>query len=185
MGKPFLLTLLFAAFGALAGEVGVSLPPPTAFPDTECQTNLVLGAFVERTDVFSVALSLTATPSNNVELVFSEDTGDGRDSAFSIGWDCGLWFVEGPSNRFEAVSPSPPDRKTLAFSVRLDETGQPLSLSLAEGNAPLSFPGLPPLPGWIFSKRWDTLSVVCRGFGPTDPDPEVRFDTNGVSVLIR
>ena len=180
--------LLFFVFAGLswAGEVGVSLPPSTAFPDTECATNLVLGAFVERTDVFSVALFLTATPSNNVELVFSEDTGVGRDSAFSIGWDCGLWFVEGPSNhRFEAVSPSPPDRKTLAFSVRLDETGQPLSLSLAEGNAPLSFPGLPPLPGWIFSKRWDTLSVVCRGFGPTDPDPEVRFDTDGVSVLIR
>ena len=55
--------------------VAQTVPPLMApgFADTEVSTNVIVTAWTQNTRNFSVALSLDATPSNNVQVAFGFD----------------------------------------------------------------------------------------------------------------
>ena len=89
---------------ALAGlAVEVPAPSPTSFDDTEVSTNFTfaVGDGSNRRLVFS--LELQASPSNNVEVAIGCDADeDGvlslAESALTVGYDCGEWFVRSAAN---------------------------------------------------------------------------------------
>ena len=82
----------------LATPFAVNAMPEAAHDDTEVVTNHSFTAIRSDSRVFSFALELDATPSNNVEVAFGRDAdGDGVLSRFEatmrVGWDCGVWEI--------------------------------------------------------------------------------------------
>ena len=89
--------------------VDVGALPLSDFADTEVSTNIAisLSAGVPRRLRFS--LELEASPSNNVEVAVGCDVdGDGclslDESALTVGYDCGEWFVRSLSKDSVASS---------------------------------------------------------------------------------
>ena len=89
----------------MASSLAVDLPalPPSEFADTETSTNFTfaVGEGSNRRLVFS--LELQASPSNNVEVAIGCDADeDGvlslAESALTVGYDCGEWFVRSAAN---------------------------------------------------------------------------------------
>ena len=78
-------------------NAALTLPPVVHF-DTETSTNMPFAVGASGAGRFTLSLSCLATPSNNVEATFGLDVdNDGilelGEMAFTVGWDCGAWFV--------------------------------------------------------------------------------------------
>ena len=85
------------AANSLLANSALTLPPVVHF-DTETSTNMLFAIGPSGAGRFTLSLSCLATPSNNVEASFGYDTNldgvlDLGEMAFTIGWDCGAWFM--------------------------------------------------------------------------------------------
>ena len=83
---------------ASAFAVDVGTLPMADFADTEVSTNVVIAVSAEAPRRLRFSLELEASPSNNVEVAVGCDVdGDGclslDESALTVGYDCGEWFV--------------------------------------------------------------------------------------------
>ena len=83
---------------ASAFAVDVGTLPMADFADTEVSTNVVIDVSAEAPRRLRFSLELEASPSNNVEVAVGCDVdGDGclslDESALTVGYDCGEWFV--------------------------------------------------------------------------------------------
>jgi hypothetical protein len=95
--KFFLISLFSAlpVFGA--GSLHVPQMPESMYADSEVSTNVPFAVDYERLDRLNFIFDLTATATNNLEVLLGSDAdNDGRlssvESELSFGYDCGVWF---------------------------------------------------------------------------------------------
>ncbi len=178
-----------------SGVLAATLPhlPEAVFADTEVSTNVVLRTWSEHVRTFCVAVSLDATPSNNVQIAIGEDaSGDGLldddEQAFMFGWDCGKWFIEGckPGARAYAEPASDePGRKTLLLTMYLKADGSVHSTEATEANSPVDFQYSKENPDFTVGlsvKDWDVAKLVARGAGFKNESIKVSFK-NDVTIF--
>lgn len=183
---PRILPLLLLCAAANAAEVDIPTAPPSVFADTESVTNAALTApVVARARLLRCTVELAASASNCVEVAFGRDAdGDGAlvedEAAMRLGWDAGVWVVEGGTNRVEAMAADPPSPARLELSLRVDERGAPVSWSC---EAFTNLPAQPP--AWLFSREWDAVRLAVRGFGPRDEAVSVRLDADASVMILR
>lgn len=88
-------TIVAASLGITAKAAVTTIPAlePTAFADTESVTNAPLRGMNEHTAIFRIDISLTASPSNNLEVAFGKADASGAvpfgEEELAVGWDCG------------------------------------------------------------------------------------------------
>ena len=159
---------VFAALPMLV-NAALTLPPVVHF-DTETSTNMPFAVGASGAGRFTLSLSCLATPSNNVEATFGLDVdNDGilelGEMAFTVGWDCGTWFVRQgcDGNRIEEPSVSTNDVKTLILHLRFGASGHPRRLeAVADGQPVLSAFAAAPSE-WLNIRRCNQLRLTGRG----------------------
>ena len=185
--KLFAVATLVASLVAAGRTVSLPSAPQTTFADTESVTNAPLGSALASARFLRVEIALTATPSNNVEVAFGTES-DGMlpfgEESFCLGWDCGSWFLDSPTNRTDGVVCSNAAPRSLSFEIRVADDGTPRAWTAATAGGG-SFTNLPAVPpGWTFSRDWTAVRLVVRGVDERDESVSVRLDTDpGVLIL--
>ena len=183
------LAVILSSFAALAAERFV-IPTlgATEFPDTEVSTNVAFAAG-DADDLLTVRLTLNAAETNNAfVLSFGTDAdGDGRlapdERCFSLGWDCGAWFVREEVTGWVRTLPSAAECRTLGVRLRLDSDGTPRTLELEDGAGRSLVLGRSDLPRGLFRREWNCLNVTGRGIPPCGATGFVR--TGGIGFILR
>ena len=196
MKDALMLTACVLSSGLFASStVAVPTLPPSEYADTEVSTNVSLVAAVtcaagDNVRFFDVELSLEATPTNNVEIVFGRDVdGDGDLSRlerdFVLGWDSGSWFwcdrrgnVESRMVDADTVTA----RRTLRWRVTLDADHLPRRVTATEGRRTLCNRAAT---ASMFSSGWDTARIVARGHVAHDESINVKTDRNAMRIILR
>ena len=180
--------LVLAAAIASAERIALPMLPVAAFSDAEVSTNIAVTPFVgSRT--FSVALSLDASASNNVEVAVGYDVSppDGvlspAEEALRFGWDCGNLFlaVPGLTNRVEAIPGGTTDRKTLTLKLGMRPNGTLRDIALLDGETPLPANSIA-MPSAL---SWNVLRLTVRGVEPTLENLAVRNAPDGTQLIFR
>ena len=136
-----------------------------------------------------LALTLEGTPSNCVEIAFGRDADtngalDADEISAAVGWDRGVWFASGGpglEERFEAA----PSGGALALDIYLTAAGAVKSAAFREGDSPLAFAGMPPVPAWLDPRRWDTARLTARGGGARAEAAEIRVFPDGTHIILK
>ena len=179
--KLIALSLLLP-FAATAARVELPSVPGAEWADTESETNVVFCAGAAKDDKWEFSIELDAAQDNCVEVVFGTDAdGDGalgiEEGEFSVGWDCGEWFVRdrktGSTLREECAA----GRRRLQWTVSIDSMRRVKSW---EGNvfhcdAPKS----------CFSPAWNMARVVAGGASPVGERITSLVCAQGFSVRVR
>ena len=159
---------VFAALPLLACSA-LTLPPVVHF-DTETTTNVTFTVAESGAGRFALSLSCIATPSNNVEAAFGYDTNndgvlDLGEMSFTIGWDCGAWFVRQGCDgvRIEEPDASTNDVKTLLLNLRFGTSGQPRRLEAAADGQPIFSAIAAAPPKWLNVRQCNSLRLTGRG----------------------
>lgn len=149
--------------------------------------------------IFTLEITFkNASPSNGFYVAFGNDTGNGylefEEMVFQIGFDQGKWQLreKGMVNTYTCSSSfSPSGTKNLKMQIRVDEAGNPLSVTFADNGQSFTFPGLDlsspkRIPEWITPPFAD-LKVTRRGYFANDPQDStsLTFSRGGIKVIIR
>lgn len=183
--KALLLVMVaFVALTAFAARVAAPLPPPSPYADTESVTNVAFNAGVAGDSVFTISLSLDASPSNNVEVAFGCDangngTLDDSEAAFAVGWDCGEWFFRDIAADIAGSCASSCGRRKLDWNLRLDQSLAPKTLRANVGGAVLPFP----MTATMYDPSWNVARVTVRGFG--NAEAVLKFGATKEPLLMR
>ena len=182
-----LLLLSFSCGSFAATETLLHSCPP---PDTEFETNLVADVWDSFDRIMSIRLEFTASPSNNVQAAFGVDEDhDGvlsiEESEFTVGWDCGAWFVSGYGEEFVEPAIVQTGTKSFSWSARLDEGGRLCELSAKDGNAAVFSSLTNNIPGWICRRSWDTMRLTARGAFDPASVLYIGNKPNPLRVLLR
>ena len=182
-----IVALLSACVSANAVDVTLHSCPP---PDTEYETNLVADAWEDIDRIMGIRFEFNASPSNNVQAAFGVDEDhDGvlsiEESEFTVGWDCGAWFVSGYGEEFVEPAIVQTGTKSFSWSARLDEGGRLCELSAKDGNAAVFSSLTNNIPGWISRRSWDTMRLAARG--AVDPAAVLYIGNkpNPLQVILR
>lgn len=182
-------SLAFAAAGGVAAAMVGPLPAPTC-PDTEVSTNCPFASACSRAGLFSLALELSATPSNNVEVAFGTDVdADGalapEEAELALGWDCGRWFLrEGWSGAVRFAEPATASGgKALQWRLWLADGRAPRRLSVSENGEPVELDVADAPPPWLFSPDWNMVRVTARGVDV--PGAEMSFRVGNEAFILR
>ena len=178
---------LFLCTTAFAGSVAVPRLPPSEYLDTEVSTNVVF-SLPEKADMFTVELSLNATPTNNVQIAFGRASADGAfpspEAELTLGWDCGKWFIQAPDarTRLEAEPSGTNLFKTVSLSLTLRSDGTVREATVTDGSTRL-FADEP----LVFSSAtsWNMLEAVARGVGIHGETFAVTHTTYGTRLIWR
>ena len=178
-----------ACIAVHAVEVVVPPVPPPEFADTESVTNAPLGLALAKARFLRIELSLDATPSNNVEIAFGK-AGDGGTvlaagaEEFSVGWDCGAWFIASPTNRITSAACEGTARRQFFLEVRVAEDGTPRKWTVTPSDG--AFADLPSSPpSWAFSRDWTAVRLAVRGVDERDESVSVRIGTDPGVIMLR
>ena len=165
--KLFSSIAIFAAMVAAAADIRPVLPPVQHL-DTEVVTNVAISAAAQGSREYSFELSFPGTASNNVEIAFGADAdGDGALSSdeigFSVGWDCGEWFVMNAATDERVSAEAADGAHSLVGMIRLRTNGRVREISFGDGSATL-FPALQSAArSWTFPVGWNMVRLVGRG----------------------
>ena len=166
--------------------------PPVVHYDTETSTNMPFTIDAEGAGRLTLSLSCLATPSNNVEAAFGCDTdNDGvldlGETAFTIGWDCGAWFLRQGCDgiRFEEPCASTNDVKTLLLNLRFGASGQPRRLEAAADGQPIFSAIATAPPEWINVRRCNRLHLTGRGLDGHGESFEVGTTIDAIAIRYR
>ena len=159
---------VFAALLVLVSPA-LTLPSVVHF-DTETSTNVAFTVAESGAGRFTLSLSCIATPSNNVEAAFGYDSNldgvlDLGEMSFTIGWDCGAWFVRQGCDgvRIEEPDASTNDVKTLLLNLRFGTSGQPRRLEAAADGQPIFSAIAAVPPEWLNIRGSNRLRLTGRG----------------------
>lgn len=167
----------------------VCLPPP-GYADMETVTNVPFYVQPDAAGRLVLSLSCLATPSNNVEASFGEDLDrDGTlalgEVAFTVGWDCGAWFVRQGCDGVRVEEPSAPAAvKTLSFTLRHGADGTPRRLDAESGGVP-AFAALAVPPVWLNVGRCSLMRLVGRGLPGHGETFAVRTVPDAIAIRFR
>ena len=176
---------LFLCATAFAGSVAVPRLPTPEYLDTEVSTNVVF-SLPEKSDTFTVELSLNATPSNNVQISFGRASAAGAlpspEAELTLGWDCGKWFIQTPEARLEAEPAGTNLFKSLSLSLALRSDGTVREATVMVGTTRLFADKQ-----LVFSSAtsWNMLEAVARGVGVHCTTFAVTHTTYGTRVIWR
>ena len=182
-----IVALLSACVSANAVDATLHSCPP---PDAEYETNLVADVWDSFNRIMGIRFEFNASPSNNVEAAFGVDENhDGvlsiEESEFTVGWDCGVWFVSDYGEEFVEPAAVQLGRKSFSWSARLDEGGRLCELIAKDGNAAV-FSGLTSnTPEWICRRNWDTMRLTARGTFDPDAVLHIGNKPNPLRVILR
>ena len=159
------VAVLSACVSANAVDVTLHSCPP---PDTEYETNLVADAWDDIDRIMGIRFEFNASPSNNVQAAFGVDENhDGvlsiEESEFTVGWDCGVWFVSGYGEKFVEPAAVQAGRKSFSWCARFDEEGRLCELSAKDGNSTIFSSLTNNIPEWVCRCSWDTMRLAARG----------------------
>jgi hypothetical protein len=193
MNRPALCLVIcftFVAFAVLSASA-LTLPPVVHY-DTETSTNMPFAIDSSGAGRFTLSLSCIATPSNNVEATFGYDTNldgilDLGEMSFTIGWDCGAWFVRQGFDgiRIEEPYVSTNDVKTLSLNLRFGASGQPRRLEAAADGQPLFSAIAAAPPEWLNIRRCNRLRLTGRGLAGHGESFEVGITIDAISIRYR
>lgn len=168
--------------------------PLSDFADTEISTNVCLDVTQvlsagDNFRFFDVTLELTATSTNNVEIVFGIDSDhDGAlektERDFVLGWDTGSWFWRdrraNVDSRFGAAV-SPAERRTLNWRVVLGNDHLPRRFTATEGRSVREGAAT----AAMFSPSWNLVRIVSRGGVASEERIAANLNRNAMRVIIR
>ena len=193
-----LLLLLFSCGSFAATETLLHSCPP---PDTEFETNLVAEVWDNFDRIMGIRLEFNASPSNNVQAAFGvasnnvqaafgvDENHDGvlsiEESEFTVGWDCGVWFMSGYGVEFTESAAVQTGRKSFSWSTRLDEGGRLCELIAKDGNAAVFSDLTSNAPEWICRRNWDTMRLTARGTFDPDAVLYIGNKPNPLRVILR
>ena len=187
--KMILATVAVLSAGVLANPAEAALhgcPPP----DTEFETNVVAEVWKAYDRIMGIRFEFTASPSNNVQAAFGVDEdGDGilslEESEFTLGWDCGAWFVSGYGEELAEPAAVQTGRKSFSWSARLDSAGQLRELTAKDGSA-VVFSGLTNgIPSWICRRSWNTMRLTARGAADPAAVVYVGVKPNSTRIILK
>ena len=186
----FVLCFVFAVISVLATPV-LSLPPVVHY-DTETSTNVPFAVASNGAGRFTFSLSCVATPSNNVEAAFGYDSNldgvlDLGEMLFTIGWDCGAWFVRQGCDgiRIEEPYTSTNDVKTLLLNLRFGTSGQPRRLEAAADGQPIFSAIAAAPPKWLNVRQCNRLRLTGRGLDGHGESFEVGTTIDAIAIRYR
>ncbi len=166
--------------------------PPVEYADTETSTNMPFGVGSSGGGRFTLSLSCLATPSNNVEASFGCDTNldgvlDLGEMAFTIGWDCGAWFLRQGCDgiRMEEPCASTNDMMTLSMNLRFGASGQPRRLEAAADGLPIFSALAVAPPEWLNIRRCNRLRLTGRGLDGHGESFEVGTTIDAIAIRYR
>ena len=181
---------VFAALPFLACS-SLTLPPVVHF-DTETSANVPFAVASSGAGRFTLSLSCIATPSNNVEAAFGYDSNldgilDLGEMSFTIGWDCGAWFVRQGCDgvRIEEPYVSTNDVKTLLLNLRFGTSGQPRRLEAAADGQPVFSAIAPAPPEWLNVRRCNRLRMTGRGLYGHGESFDVNTTIDAIAIRYR
>ena len=164
-----ILAVAFLALSAFAGaRVVVPQLPPSPYDDTEISTNVTFSAGGDDARIFSLSISVDATPTNTLQIAFGRDENsdgilDWQETEFLLGWKCGGWFFRDKTTETEMVAPQESGLRQLEWRLALGHARAPCSLSATDGGNDLGFAVSP----GMFNPSWDLMRVTARGMpGP-------------------
>ena len=136
-----------------------------------------------------LTLSLEGTPSNCVEVAFGRDANtnavlDVEEITATIGWDRGVWFVGGGAGLEERFTATP-SGGTLTLDIYFTSAGVMRPAAFREGNSPLPFADMPPVPAWLDPRRWGTARLTARGGGARAESAEVTAFPDGTHIIMK
>lgn len=160
-----MVAVMSACVSADAVEATLHSCPP---PDTECETNLVADVWDSFDRIMCIRFEFSASLSNNVQAAFGVDADhDGvlsiEESEFTVGWDCGAWFVSGYGEEFAEPDAVQTGVKTFSWRARMDAGGRLCELSAKDGSNAVFSSLTNNIPGWICRRSWDTMRLTARG----------------------
>ena len=184
------LCCLFAVLPILV-SFAITLPPVAHF-DTETSTNMPFAIDSSGAGRFTLSLSCLATPSNNVEASFGCDTNldgilDLGEMVFTIGWDCGAWFLRQGCDgiRIEEPCASTNDMMTLSMNLRFGSSGEPRRLEVVvDGQPVLAVLSAAP-PDWLNIRRCNRLRLTGRGLNGHGESFEVGTTIDAIAIRYR
>ena len=166
--------------------------PPAQYADTETSTNMPFAIGASGAGRFTLSISCLATPSNNVEVAFGYDAdNDGilelGEMAFTVGWDCGAWFmrqgcdgicIEEPSVSTNAV-------KTFSLVLRFGASGQPRRIEAVADGQPIftAFAAVPP--EWLNLRPCNRLRLTGRGLEGHGESFETSTTIDAIAIRYR
>ena len=166
--------------------------PPAQYADTETSTNMPFAVGASGAGRFTLSLSCLATPSNNVEVAFGYDAdNDGilelGEMAFTVGWDCGAWFVRQGCDGIRIEEPffSTNAVKTLSLGLRFGASGQPRRLAAAADGQPVfsAFAAAPP--EWLNLRPCNRLRLTGRGLDGHGESFETSTTIDAIAIRYR
>ena len=177
-------------FAVLPTVVAVALNlPPVEYADTETSTNIPFSVSSSGAGRFTLSLSCIATPSNNVEAAFGCDTdNDGvldlGETAFTIGWDCGAWFVRQGCDgvRIEEPYVSTNEVKTLLLNLRFGASGQPRRMEAAADGQPIFAAVATAPPEWLNARQCNRSRLTGRGLYAHGESFNVGITTDAIAI---
>ena len=182
--------LLFAALPILVSSA-LTLPTVGHF-DTETSTNMPFAIGSSGAGRFTLSLSCLATPSNNVEASFGYDSNldgvlDLGKMAFTIGWDCGAWFVRQGCDgiRIEEPCAATNDMMTLSMNLRFGSSGRPRRLEAAADGQPIFSAIAAAPPEWLNIRRCNRLRLTGRDLDGHGESFEVGTTIDAIAIRYR
>ena len=180
---------VFLALPMLAAPA-LTLPPVVHF-DTETSTNVPFAVGASGAGRFTLSLECLATPSNNVEAAFGRDADhDGvlglGEIAFTVGWDCGAWFLRQGCDgvRIEEPSSSTNAVKALSLRLRFGASGPPRRLeAMADGQ--IVFASLAVPPEWLDVCQCDLMRLIGRGLDSHGESFDARTTADAIAIRFR
>ena len=182
--------LVFVAMPVFAGA-DFALPP-AQYADKETSTNISFAIGSSGAGRFTLSLSCLATPSNNVEASFGCDTNldgvlDLGEMAFTVGWDCGAWFVRQGCDgiRIEEPCASTNDTKALLLNLRFGASGQPRRLEASADGQPIFSAIATAPPEWLNIRWCNRLRLTGRGLDCHGESFEVGTTIDAIAIRYR
>ena len=171
-------------------HAALTLPPVVHF-DTETSTNVTFAVGASGAGRFTLSLECLATPSNNVEAAFGRDADhDGvlglGEIAFTVGWDCGAWFLRQGCDgvRIEEPSSSTNAVKALSLRLRFGASGPPRRLeAMADGQ--IVFASLAAPPEWLDVRPCDLMRLTGRGLDSHGESFEAGTTADAIAIRFR
>ena len=187
----YCVSCFVVAANSLLATSALTLPPVVHF-DTETSTNMSFAIGSSGAGRFTLSLSCLATPSNNVEASFGHDTNldgvlDLGEMAFTIGWDCGAWFMRQGCDgiRVEETCASTNDMMTLSMNLRFGSSGQPRRLEAAVDGQPIFSAIAVAPPEWLNIRRCNRLRLTGRGLNGHGESFEVGSTIEAIVIRYR
>ena len=107
--------------------------------------------------------------------------------AFTVGWDCGAWFIRQGCDGFRIEEPcdSANDLKTLLLNLRFGASGQPRRIEAAADGQPIfsAFAAAPP--EWLNIRRCNRLRLTGRGLACHGESFEIGTAIEAIAIRYR